>query len=149
MSLFTEFLNRKRKIKCCPIWQKTKIPLSLFQFSDFALEEWIRPIAQKLAEEFGACLFVEAWVADPAQSEDIKVHVAQKDLLPLAEYLLRNIKLEAPEIQSTLAKDMNIPQPPGFLSLILKKSSKISKSFCWVFLLNKITWITASKFCLF
>ncbi|VTQ02697.1 hypothetical protein [Sphingobacterium daejeonense] len=31
---------------------------------DFNLEEWLKPIAQKLAEEFGACLLVEAWVAD-------------------------------------------------------------------------------------
>lgn len=100
---------------------KTENASIVCQFSDFALEEWIRPIAQKLAEEFGACLFVEAWVADPEQSEDIKVHVAQKDLLPLAEYLLRNIKLEAPEIQSTLAKDLHIPQPPGIPSLYTKK----------------------------
>ena len=27
---------------------------------DFNLEEWLKPIAQKLAEEFGACLLVEA-----------------------------------------------------------------------------------------
>ncbi|MGO1817836.1 MAG: flavohemoglobin expression-modulating QEGLA motif protein, partial [Sphingobacterium sp.] len=111
----------QKKDKMLSDLAKTENASIVCQFSDFALEEWIRPIAQKLAEEFGACLFVEAWVADPAQSEDIKVHVAQKDLLPLAEYLLRNIKLEAPEIQSTLAKDMNIPQPPGIPSLYTKK----------------------------
>lgn len=100
---------------------KTENASIVCQSSDFQLEQWIRPVAHKLAEEFGACLLVEAWVADSQQQDDISIHVGQKDLLPLAEYLLRHIKLEAPEIRSSLAKDMNIPQPPEMPALYAKK----------------------------
>ena len=88
---------------------------------DFNLEEWLKPIAQKLAEEFGACLLVEAWVADHNQKEDIMIHVGQKDLLPLAEYFQKNIKKEAREIFVSIAKDLNIPQPIGVPILYSKK----------------------------
>lgn len=88
---------------------------------DFNLEEWIKPISQKLAEEFGACLLVEAWVADENQKEDVLIHVGQKDLLPLAEYFQKNIKKEAREIDVALSKDLDIPQPLDVPSIFSKK----------------------------
>jgi len=113
--------DNKQKDKMLADLAKTENASIVCQNTDFPLEQWIRPISQKLAEEFGACLLVEGWIADQEQQDDIQIHLAQKDLLPLAEYLLRHIKLEAPEIRSSLAKDMNIPQPPGAAALYGKK----------------------------
>lgn len=100
---------------------KTENASIVSKSSDFPLDEWIHPIAQKLAKEFGACLLVEAWIAQDNQQKDIKIHIAQKDLLPLAEYFERNIRLEGPEIQIELSKDLEIPQSPEFPPLFTKK----------------------------
>lgn len=100
---------------------KTENASIVCKSSGFPLEEWIRPIAQKLAEEFGACLLIEVWIAEDSQKDDIEVHVAQKDLLPLAEYLEKNIRLEAPEIRVGIEKDQHIPHPPETKQLFSKK----------------------------
>ncbi|MCT1524358.1 MULTISPECIES: flavohemoglobin expression-modulating QEGLA motif protein [Sphingobacterium] len=100
---------------------KTENASIVCKSSGFPLEEWIRPIAQKLAEEFGACLLIEVWIADDKQKDDIEVHVAQKDLLTLAEYLEKNIRLEAPEIRVGIEKDQHIPHPPETKQLFSKK----------------------------
>src|SRR5690606_14366242 len=100
---------------------KTENASIVCKSSDFPLDEWIHPIAQKLAKEFGACLLVEAWITQDNQHKDIKIHIAQKDLLPLAEYFEKNINLEGPEIQTELSKELEIPQSPEFAPLFSKK----------------------------
>ncbi len=100
---------------------KTENASIVCRSKEFDLEEWIKPISHRLAEEFGACLLVEAWTAEPGQKEDIMVHVGQKDMLPLAEYFQKNIKKEAREINISLAKDLNIPQPLDVPALFSKK----------------------------
>ncbi len=100
---------------------KTENASIVSRSSDFPLKDWIQPIAQKLAEEFGACLLIEAWTAEPNQKEDIKVHLAQKDLLPLAEYLEKNIRMEAPEIRVDIEKEQEIPHAPDTEQLFSKK----------------------------
>ncbi|MVZ61493.1 flavohemoglobin expression-modulating QEGLA motif protein [Sphingobacterium humi] len=100
---------------------KTENASIVSRSSDFPLKDWIQPIAQKLAEEFGACLLIEAWTAEPTQKEDIKVHLAQKDLLPLAEYLEKNIRMEAPEIRVDIEKEQEIPHAPDTEQLFSKK----------------------------
>ena len=100
---------------------KTENASIVCKSQDFNLEEWIKPIAHKLAEEFGACLLVEAWIGEPMQKEDILIHVGQKDILPLAEYFQKNINKEAREISTAIAKDLNIPQPKDLSALFSKK----------------------------
>lgn len=100
---------------------KTENASIVCRSDEFALEDWLKPIAQKLAEEFGACLLVEAWIADKDQTEDIQIHVGQKDILPLAEYFQKNMRKEAPEISISLAKDLHIPMPPDLPALYNQK----------------------------
>ncbi|MFZ4260614.1 flavohemoglobin expression-modulating QEGLA motif protein [Sphingobacterium sp. HJSM2_6] len=88
---------------------------------EFEFETWLHPIAETLAQEFGACLLVEAWVAPENQKEDIKLHIGQKDILPLAEYLQKNIRKESKEIHVEMTKEFNIPQPEHLNSLYSKK----------------------------
>lgn len=100
---------------------KTENASMVYKSSDFPLEEWIRPIAQKLAADFGACLLIEVWTAQEGQRDDIAIHVAQKDLLPLAEYLEKNIRTETLEISVGVEKDQHIPHPPDTKELFSKK----------------------------
>lgn len=100
---------------------KTENASIVCRSDEFGLEDWLKPIAQKLAEEFGACLLVEAWIADKDQTEDIQIHVGQKDILPLAEYFQKNMRKEAPEISISLAKDLHIPMPPDLPALYNQK----------------------------
>lgn len=100
---------------------KTENASIVCRSDEFALQDWLKPIAQKLAEEFGACLLVEAWIADKDQTEDIQIHVGQKDILPLAEYFQKNMRKEAPEISISLAKDLHIPMPPDLPALYNQK----------------------------
>ncbi|MVZ64442.1 DUF1704 domain-containing protein [Sphingobacterium sp. DK4209] len=100
---------------------KTENASMVYKSSDFPLEEWIRPIAQKLAADFGACLLIEVWTAEDGQRDDIEIHVAQKDLLPLAEYLEKNIRMETLEISVGIEKDQHIPHPPETNELFSKK----------------------------
>ncbi len=100
---------------------KTENASIVCRSDEFALQDWLKPIAQKLAEEFSACLLVEAWIADKDQTEDIQIHVGQKDILPLAEYFQKNMRKEAPEISISLAKDLHIPMPPDLPALYNQK----------------------------
>ena len=88
---------------------------------EFALEEWIKPIAESLAQEFGACLLIETWISESNQKDDILLHVGQKDILPLAEYFERNIRMETAELSVAISKDLQIPKPESLPSLFSKK----------------------------
>lgn len=88
---------------------------------EFALEEWIKPIAESLAQEFGACLLIETWISESNQKDDILLHVGQKDILPLAEYFERNIRMETAELSVAISKDLQIPKPENLPSLFSKK----------------------------
>jgi len=58
------------------------------------VSEWIAPILNQLVEEFGACLIIEAWAADPAQEEDIQIHIARKNVQAIAQYLGKQLLTE-------------------------------------------------------
>ncbi len=88
---------------------------------EFALEEWIKPIAESLAQEFGACLLIETWISESNQKDDILLHVGQKDILPLAEYFERNIRMETAELSVAISKDLQIPKPENLPPLFSKK----------------------------
>ena len=88
---------------------------------EFALEEWIKPIAESLAQEFGACLLIETWISESNQKDDILLHVGQKDILPLAEYFERNIRMETSELSVAISKDLQIPKPESLPALFSKK----------------------------
>ncbi len=58
------------------------------------VSEWIAPILNKLVEEFGACLIIEAWASDPGQEEDILIHIARKNVQSIAQYLGKQLTTE-------------------------------------------------------
>lgn len=100
---------------------KTENASIVCKADSFPLEEWIMPIAEHLAQEFGACLLIEVWVAEKPQKHDVMLHIGQKDILPLAQYLERNIRMEALELSVTIEKDMHIPKPDQMPALFGKK----------------------------
>ena len=100
---------------------KTENASIVCKADSFPLEEWIMPIAEHLAQEFGACLLIEVWVAEKPQKHDVMLHIGQKDILPLAQYLERNIRMEALELSVTIEKDLHIPKPDQMPALFGKK----------------------------
>jgi len=91
---------------------------------DDSISRWIPMIAKALAEEFGTCLLVEVWTAETKQSEDIAIHLSQKNALVLAEYLQKNIQKEAPELLIALRKDKKLPKPEHLPALLQNKDIK-------------------------
>lgn len=82
------------------------------------ITRWIPDLTTALANKFGSCLLIEVWTAPPEQTDDIAIHLSQKNALVLAEYLAKNIKTEAPELQVKLQKESKLPRPPGFPLLV-------------------------------
>ncbi|MFD1770565.1 flavohemoglobin expression-modulating QEGLA motif protein [Sphingobacterium suaedae] len=85
---------------------------------------WIPQIAHALANEFGTCLLIEVWTASEEQAADVAIHLSQKNALVLAEYLLKNIQTESPEIHTELKKETKLPAAPGQPPLLHTKDAK-------------------------
>ncbi|MFD2968939.1 flavohemoglobin expression-modulating QEGLA motif protein [Sphingobacterium bambusae] len=93
--------------------------------STYDVSGWIRKVAKALADEFGTCLLVEVWNAeDEEQTSDVAVHLAQKNVLDLAEYLAKNIRTEAPELLVDLKKGNRLPSPPDRPALVDAQDAK-------------------------
>lgn len=85
---------------------------------------YIAQIASLLAAEFGSCLLIELWTAEARQEVDIAVHLSQKSALNLAEYLVKNLQKEAPELTFKLERNKKTPSPPDFPELLPLKDSQ-------------------------
>lgn len=93
--------------------------------STYDVSGWIRKVAKALAEEFGTCLLVEVWNAeDEEQTSDVAIHLAQKNVLDLAEYLAKNIRTESPELLVDLKKGNRLPSPPDLPALVDAQDAK-------------------------
>src|SRR5690606_2234400 len=88
------------------------------------LNTWIPLISKALADEFGTCLLVEVWTAPSNQTEDIAIHLSQKNALDLAEYLAKNIRNEAHELFVDLKKTSKLPCAPNMPSIVEPSTAK-------------------------
>lgn len=83
----------------------------------------LQKIAAGIQEQFGSCLLVEIWNGLPDQSLDVGILVGQKGILPLAEYMHRNLQTEAQDISSEIQKLKELPHPPGCERIFSLKES--------------------------
>ncbi len=88
------------------------------------LNKWIPLISKALADQFGTCLLVEVWTASEKQTEDIAIHLSQKNALDLAEYLAKNIHNEAHELFVDLKKTSKLPCPPNQSPIVETAAAK-------------------------
>ncbi|MGO1242751.1 MAG: flavohemoglobin expression-modulating QEGLA motif protein [Sphingobacterium sp.] len=88
------------------------------------LIRWIPVISEALADEFGTCLIVEVWTASEKQTDDITIHLSQKNALGLAEYLVKNIHNEAHELFVDLKKISKLPCPPEQVPVVVPAAAK-------------------------
>ena len=88
------------------------------------LNKWIPIISKALADQFGTCLLIEVWAASEKQTEDIAIHLSQKNALDLAEYLAKNIRNEAHELFVDLKKTNKLPCPPNLPPIIETTAAK-------------------------
>lgn len=95
---------------------KSQLSSIIFKYESEKVDQWIRDIVFTIKTEFGSCLIVEIWT-ETENTEDISIYVAQKVALPLGEYIDKNIKLEAPDLLSTIIKQRKTPHSPNYKSL--------------------------------
>jgi uncharacterized protein (TIGR02421 family) len=95
---------------------KSQLSSIIFKYDDENVDNWIKDIAQELKSEFGNCLIIEVWT-DNDKEDDISIHIAQKVALPLAEYIHKNIRTEAPDLRSSIIKQRKTPHTPDFKPL--------------------------------
>lgn len=87
------------------------------------IDEGIVKIVGAIEEVFGSCLIIEVWIAPEDQTSSMEIQLGQKAVLPLAEYLKKNIDLEAPDIITTIEKQKHIPSNPNYESLFSIKNT--------------------------
>lgn len=95
---------------------KSQLSSIIFKYDDENVDNWIKKIAQELKSEFGSCLIIEIWT-DNDKEDDISIHIAQKVALPLAEYIHKNIRTEAPDLRSSIVKQRKTPHNPDYKPL--------------------------------
>jgi len=95
---------------------KSQLSSIIFKYDDENVDNWIKEIAQELKSEFGSCLIIEIWT-DNDKEDDISIHIAQKVALPLAEYIHKNIRTEAPDLRSSIVKQRKTPHNPNYKPL--------------------------------
>ncbi|SKB77505.1 conserved hypothetical protein [Sphingobacterium nematocida] len=91
---------------------KSQLASIIIQRDSADVEILLRKIAVGIQEQFGSCLLVEVWSGLPDQSTDVSILVGQKGILPLAEYMHKNLQTEAQDIVSEIQKLKELPCPP-------------------------------------
>ena len=91
---------------------KSQLASIIIQRDSADVEILLQKIAVGIQEQFGSCLLVEVWSGLPDQSTDVSILVGQKGILPLAEYMHKNLQTEAQDIVSEIQKLKELPCPP-------------------------------------
>lgn len=103
---------------------KTEYAYLKVQDPQFKAQQWVSPIAQKLADEFGSCLLVEAFIADPAQENDMEIHISRKNVQSIAQYLAKHIQIDNPSLSVELVTHKRLPIPDNKEPIIDLKDKK-------------------------
>lgn len=96
---------------------------------DTQADNFIAEITQTLKDEFGNCLIIEIWI-DDEREDNVSIHLAQKVALPLAEYILKNLRIEAPDLQTNIVKLKKTPHNPYFSPLFPLTYLSDNNIFC-------------------
>lgn len=134
-------VDNKEKDSTIEDLAKSQLGSLIIQHYTPELDMYIMLLAKALKEKFGSCLIIECWVDDTDNlSNDIQIHLAQKPILPIAEYFLRNIQQEAPDLRASIEKKKETPTSPNFgelfgikplqLSSIYVLGISIKKNYC-------------------
>lgn len=102
---------------------KSQLASIIIQQNNADVVTLLRKIAGAIQEQFGSCLFVEVWSGLPDQTTDVSILVGQKGILPLAEYMHKNLQTEAQDIVSEIQKLKELPHPPGCDRILSLKES--------------------------
>lgn len=105
---------------------KSQLASIIIQQHNNDIEILIRKIALGIQEQFGSCLLVEVWSGLTGQESDVDILLGQKAILPLAEYMLKNLKTEAPDINSQIQKIKKTPHNPQYDSIFTLKESMVN-----------------------
>lgn len=73
----------------------------------------VTAVAQKLVEEFGACLVVEAWTAAENQVEDLQICISRKQVLQVAQYLGKQLHNEENTLLVDIVSKSKLAVPEG------------------------------------
>lgn len=106
---------------------KTEYAYLAIRDADFPVQKWLEPIAQKLVEEFGGCLIVEAWVASAPQRNDIDLLITRKNIQSVAQYLLKHIHAERTALSAEVITSTKPTGPEDATPLIDLKEKKNSQ----------------------
>lgn len=102
---------------------KSQLASVITQEHDAEVPALLRKIALCIQEQFGSCLLVEVWNAPNEQVADVEIQLGQKGILPLAEYMLKNLKTEAADIVADIKKLKEVPCSPSSERLFTLKES--------------------------
>lgn len=100
---------------------KSQLSSLVIQYDSPDIDNWLENIASVIKEEFGSCLLIEIWINESDLDNDISIHVAQKLALPLAEYVDKNLHIEAPDLTTEIVKQKQIPHNPHYNPLFSVK----------------------------
>ncbi len=106
---------------------KTEYSYLAIHDADFPVQRWLAPIAQKLVEEFGGCLIVEAWVAPSTQRNDIDLLITRKSIQSVAHYLLKHIHAERTALSAEVITSTKTTGPDDAVPIIDLKEKKNSQ----------------------
>lgn len=102
---------------------KSQLASIVIQQTNSDIEVLLRKISLCIQEQFGSCLLVEVWSGLSNQESDIDILVGQKAILPLAEYMLKNLQTEAPDIVPQMIKLKKAPHNPTYGAIFTLKES--------------------------
>ncbi|WP_166336164.1 flavohemoglobin expression-modulating QEGLA motif protein [Sphingobacterium chungjuense] len=103
---------------------KTEYSYLAIHDADFPVQKWLEPIAQKLVEEFGGCLIIEAWVAPRTQRNDVDLLITRKNIQSVAQYLLKHIHGERTALSAEVITSTKATGPEDASPLIDFKEKK-------------------------
>lgn len=105
-------ISDKGKDKMLSDLAKSQLASVIVQYNTEEIDLWIRRLALAIQKEFGACLIIEVWPVDSGQENDIEIQISQKAILSLAEYMDKNMKIEAPDLLTGISKRKEVASNP-------------------------------------
>lgn len=101
---------------------KSQLASVIVRYHSKEIDHWIALLALALEKEFGSCLIIEAWIDEDEQNEDISIQLSRKAALPLAEYMQKNLQIEAPDLFTNIRKQRHVPFAPQYNPIFTTKA---------------------------
>lgn len=137
-------ISAKGKDRMLSDLAKSQLASLIIQYHTDEIDQWIKQIALAIQEEFGKCLIIEVWPTDNEQDSDIEIQLSQKAALPLAEYMQKNMGIEAPDLVTYISKQKEVPFNPLYNKIFTLKALQ-SNSIYLLGLSIKTSYISSEK----